>query len=155
MADPVNNFGPITPEQEAIIRRQAISSEGLSPLDLLMPGGLGAVAGRQTARGIGRLSEEVSRMMFPTIDAMYRMAGGAVQPNTWVGRAGAVSGGLMGLGVGAGAPAHRHQMNMMRDAEGQADGYYGDRIPTSRDAEGQPGGFYGKSREQLVRELMK
>jgi len=58
MADPVNNFAPLTPEQEAMLSRQAIQ-ESVNPLDFIAPGaallGGGAMYGFGRALGLPRL----------------------------------------------------------------------------------------------------
>lgn len=108
MADPVNNFGPITPEQEEMIRRQRVEEVDLLGLLPLLAGG-----------GFGAIGYNIARSGLPRVPSA-----------------------LLGGNLGAGA-ADITQRSIDRHQN------------TIRDAEGQPGGFYGKSREQLVRELMK
>ena len=104
MLGPANNFGPLTPEQEEMLRRQAISTEGYSPLDFLGGAGMGAMAGR-----IGQ-----------------HMAGAAGRVPWWQSLGiNAGIGGVAGAGVYAGGPAYRNNENTMRDAESQPGGFYG------------------------------
>lgn len=87
MADQANNFGPLTPEQEAELRRQGISTEGLSPLDLLGGAGLGA--------GVARLGQHMA---------------GAVGRVPWYQSAlGMMGGAAAGAGMGANMPGIRAQ----------------------------------------------
>tara|TARA_R110000868_G_scaffold148231_2_gene369959 strand:- start:378 stop:848 length:471 start_codon:yes stop_codon:yes gene_type:complete len=137
-----NNFGPLTPEQEAMLRR-GVTTEAINPLEMLIGGGVGGVAGRAIGRGIGHAGDMAGAVMFPGMDAMARMAGhnpsGLIN---WAGRVGGGLGGMLGVGAGANMATERARMNTMRDAEGQDGGFYGPASPM--DAEGQPGGFYGR-----------
>jgi hypothetical protein len=125
MADPVNNFGPITPEQEAMIRRQAVQP-ALGPFDI-SPLGLGKAAGGAAlgygTNVLGRMLSGVSAQEMPMLLRL-----------------------LTGGGMAATGAAMGNLADPMNPALAR---------PDPRDAEGQPGGFYGKSREQIVRELMK
>lgn len=112
MADQANNFGPLTPEQEAMLRR-GITTETISPLDMLMGGGIGALAGRAVGRGMGNAAEYLART-------------GTANAAAWPGRVGGVLGGLAGAGGPNQAAQDRARMNTMRDAEGQAGGFYGE-----------------------------
>lgn len=111
-----NNFQPLTPEQEALMRR-GITTETVSPLDMLLGGGLGALAGRALGRGMGH-------------------AGGFIAGETgpaaanWAGRVGAGFGFMAGAGGPNAAAQDRARMNTLRDAEGQLGGFYG--IPPRR-----------------------
>lgn len=106
-----NYFPPLTPEQIAALQRQAISTETFSPFDMLMGGGIGAIAGRAVGRGMGHVAD----FMVPT---------GPAAAN-WAGRAGTLLGGLAGVGGPNQAAQDRARMNTIRDAEGQPGGFYG------------------------------
>jgi len=112
MADQANQFGPLTPEQEAMLRR-GITTETISPLDMLMGGGIGALAGRAIGRGMGHVGGFIAGETGPAAANI----------------AGRVGGGL-GFMAGAGAPNQaaqdRARMNTVRDAEGQPGGFYGE-----------------------------
>lgn len=107
-----NYFPPLTPEELAALQRQAITTETFSPLDMLMGGGIGAVAGRAMSRGMGHVAD----FMVPT---------GPAAAN-WAGRVGTVLGGLAGAGAPNQAAQDRARMNTFRDAEGQPGGFYGE-----------------------------
>jgi len=103
-----NYFPPLTPEQEAQLRRDAISTEVYSPLDFIGGGLIGGAAGR-----IGQ-----------------HMAGAAGQVPWW--QSLMINGGLAGITGGAAGlagPAARREMNTIRDAEGQPGGFYGNMPP--------------------------
>jgi hypothetical protein len=108
-----NNFGPLTPEQEALMRL-GITTETISPLDMLMGGGVGALLGRALGRGMGHAGGFIAGETGPAAANL----------------AGRVGGGL-GFLAGAGGPNRaaqdRARANTMMDAEGQPGGYYGDR----------------------------
>ena len=115
----VNNFGPLTPEQEDVLRRQGVQS-GMGPLELLSLTGLGAGIGVGMA-GIG--------------GALSLGQGLATRGD----RLPALLEYLKGIGVvgGAGAGAG-FGFDTLNATSRQRE--------THRDAEGQPGGFYGQRR---------
>lgn len=108
-----NNFGPLTPEQEAMLRR-GVTTETINPLDMLIGAGLGGVAGRAMGRGMGHAADYITGTAGPAAA-------------NWAGRAGALLGGLAGAGGPNQSAQDRARMNTMRDAEGQPGGYYGNR----------------------------
>lgn len=139
-----NDFGPLTEEQRRALERQAVT-EAYSPLDFLIPGGIGALFGRQAGRGLARVGEVSSEFAFPLTAGLARFGG--YNPAATVdrfGRVGAAVGAIPGAAVGFAGPEVRHRANYARDAEGQPGGFYGQPLPTSSDAEGQPGGLYGE-----------
>lgn len=138
-----NNFGPLTPEQEARLRKQAVTTEMPAALELLLGGGIGGVGGRAVGRAAAHGGEFLGSVAFPTVHTMAGMAGhnpsGIVN---WLGRIGGGLGALGGMGAAFDVAKDRARRNTMRDAEGQDGGFYGPASPM--DAEGQPGGFYGR-----------
>jgi len=90
-----NDFGPLTPEQEAQLRRQAVQS-GMSPLDFMIGGAIPGAAVGYAAQRFGRYLAGVPKHA-----------------------AGATMGGMQGL------IDYEKQQNTMRDAEGQPGGFYG------------------------------
>jgi hypothetical protein len=113
LKDAPNSFGPLTPEQEELLRRQAIS-ESWGPMDFVTPMGVGGaalgVAGRALGRGMVRAGDTLSDLMFPTIGAASRMVG--FNPNRAVNTGGRVGGALGGL-LGAGGGAEYAQQRLM------------------------------------------
>ena len=99
MADPVNNFGPLTPEQEAQLRKQIIV-ESASPLDAL-PLGAGAGAGA----------------------LMYKLARSGEGIPRWIA---ALLGGGFGAGTADITQKGMERMRYGGDAERQQGGFYGD-----------------------------
>jgi len=99
---------PLTPEQEATLKRQAVSSDMPLLIELLLSGGLGGVAGRAIGRGMGHAGDYIAGQVGP----------GAANI---AGRVGAGLGTLAGVG-GFG---DRARQNTIRDAEGQPGGFYG------------------------------
>lgn len=128
MTDTVNNFGPLTPEQQAMLQRQALG-DAPSPFDVLPGTIMGAGIGAGMA-GIGGLRSLVQGLQQRGM------------------RADAIGEYLKGIGVVGGATAGA---GLSFDVFGSTP--YKNSI---RDAEGQPGGFYGENRRaRIMRELMK
>ncbi len=111
---PANNFAPLTPEQEAELRRQAISTELPTALEILLSGGFGAGFGRAIGRGMGHAGGFIAGETGP---AAANLAG----------RIGTGFGFLAGAGAPDKAAQDRARMNTIRDAEGQPGGFYGRR----------------------------
>jgi len=105
-----NDFGPLTPEQEAQLRRQAVQS-GMSPLDFMIGGAIPGAAVGYAAQRFGRYLAGVPKHEAPLGMRTLMGAGGAA--------AGATMGGMQGL------IDYEKQQNTMRDAEGQPGGFYG------------------------------
>lgn len=107
MQGPANNFGPLTPEQEEMLRRQAISTEGYSPLDFIGGAGVGA--------GVARIGQH--------------MAGAVGRVPWWQSLMlnGGMGGAMGGLTTMTG-PGRRADQNTMRDADGQPGGFYGNAL---------------------------
>lgn len=101
-AMPANNFGPLTPEQEALMRR-GVTTETINPLELLLGAGMGA--------GVARAGQH--------------MAGAVGQAPWYLSALGMLGGGAAGANMASNMPRIRAEQNTMRDAEGQPGGFYG------------------------------
>lgn len=112
-----NHFGPLTPEQQAMLQRQGVQS-GMSPLEMLPMTMAGGAIGAGMA-GVGGLKSLVQGLMQK-----------GMRPE-------AIAEYLKGIGVVGGATAGLGNVfDAINYSQRQRD--------TIRDAEGQPGGFYGQ-----------
>lgn len=107
-----NYFPPLTPEQEAQLRRQAIQS-GMSPMDFMIGGALPGAAAGYAAQRFGRYLAGVPKHEVP-LWMRSLMGGGSAA-------AGA------GMGAMQGRTDYENLQNTIRDAEGQPGGFYGRR----------------------------
>ena len=103
MQSQANNFGPLTPEQEAQLKQQAVTTELPLLIEMLLSGGIGGFAGRAMGRGMGHVGGFI---------------GGEIGPAAanWAGRVGGGLGFLAGAGGPNAAAQDRARMNTIRDA---------------------------------------
>lgn len=108
-----NYFPPLTPEEQAALQRQAVTTEMPLPIELLLAGGGMGALGRAAGRGIGNTASYLMRIDAPdVVNNLGRVFGAA--------------GVLSGLGGSYDAANQRRTQNTIRDAEGQPGGFYGD-----------------------------
>lgn len=110
-----NNFGPLTPEQEEMLRRQAVSTEMPALLELLLSGGLMGGVGRAVGRGMGHAGSFIAGQSGPGAANIAGRIGGGL-------------GAMSGIGGAYDAAQTRAQANTMMDAEGQPGGFYGNAL---------------------------
>lgn len=109
-------FEQLTPEQEEALRRQAIQS-GMSPLDFLIPGGIGSVLGGALGYGAVRAGNALAGIPLGGI------LGGNLSRGQVMARGGAPGAAIGGLGMGiagtdpggGGSGPYRDSMRNMRD----------------------------------------
>ncbi len=115
MADQNALFRPITPEQEEMLRRQAVSTEMPALLELLLSGGLMGGVGRAVGRGMGHAGSFIAGQSGPGAANIAGRIGGGL-------------GAMSGIGGAYDAAQTRAQANTMMDAEGQPGGFYGNAL---------------------------
>ena len=133
-----NNFGPLTPEQKAMLERDKIN-ESLGPFDLMPGPATAGYAGGAAA--MGALLPGGLRSV-PYMARMNRMEG-ATRP-----RLEAVLDGLAQTGaLGAGGALYGYGNEIQDRYSDRSDREQKMMHGNPADAEGQPGGFYGQPRK--------